>query len=162
MKKFRKHLLIGVAALTLGAGTVAAYAEHPGCDGHGPGHGASAGHGKFGERMRQRMEQRINELHAKLKLDTTQESAWKEYVAKMRPEAPPQRPQRPDPAESGKLTAPERMDRMVTLMKQREARMEERAAATRTFYATLTPPQQQVFNDAFPGRHHRPEHGAPH
>src|SRR3569833_1291821 len=151
MRKFRKHLLIGVAALTLGTGTVAAYAEHSGCDGHGPGRGASGGHGIFCERMKQRMEQRINELHAKLKLDATQEAAWKEYVAKMRPEAPPQRP---DPAEFEKLTAPERMDKMLALMKQREARMEDRAAATRTFYATHTPPQQQVFNDAFPGRHH--------
>lgn len=150
MKRFRKHLLIGMTALTLGAGSVAAYAHHPDCDGMGPEHGAAAHHEKFAERMKQRFEKRAADLHAKLKLSPAQETAWNGYLAKMRPEAPPARPNR---AELDKLSAPERMEKMLTFMKAHENRMAERVAATKDFYATLTPQQQKIFNDEF--IHHR-------
>ena len=161
MKKFRRHLLGGLVALTLGAGSVAAYANRPACDGWGEGHASAADHQKFAERMKQRIEKRETELHSKLKLNAGQETAWNSYIAKMRPEAPPARPDR---AGFDKLPAPERMEKMLDLMKQREGKMAERVAATKEFYATLTPEQQQVFNDAFghrPHRFHRRHHHHP-
>ena len=152
MKKFRRHLLGGLVALTLGAGSVAAYANQPACEGWGEGHASAADHQKFAERMKQRIAKREAELHGKLKLNAGQEAAWNSYIAKMRPEAPSARPER---ARFDKLPAPERMEKMLELMKQREGKMTQRLAATKEFYAVLTPEQQQVFNDAFGHRRHR-------
>ena len=152
MKKFRKHLLIGMTALTLGAGSFAAYANQPACDAHGWHHGSAADHAKFVERMKARIAKREAELHTQLKLNPSQEAAWNAYIAKMQPEAPPQRPSR---AEIDKLSVPERMQKRLDMMKQHEDKMAQRVAATRDFYATLSPEQQKVFNDAF---HRRPHH----
>jgi Spy/CpxP family protein refolding chaperone len=57
----------------------------------------------------------------------------------------------PDRAEIDKLTTPERLDKMRDLRKQRDAEMDKRDAATRTFYATLTAEQKKTF-DANTGR----------
>lgn len=151
MTTLRKHLLVGMLALGLGAGSLAAYAQRPDC---GPMGGPA---GMHGERMKERMEKRQAELHDKLKLNPSQEQAWNAYVAKMKPA---ERPQRPDRAEFDKLSAPERMEKMLGFMQQGEKRMAERVAATKEFYAVLTPEQRQVFDEAFrhggPGmRHHR-------
>lgn len=155
MKNFRKHLLTGIAALGLCAGTVAAYADRPDCGPMGASHHASAGdHQKFAERMKARMAKREAELHDKLKLNASQEAAWNDYVAKMKPA---DRPARPDRAEFDKLPAPERMDRMLAMMKDGEARMAGRVAATKTFYAVLTPEQQKTFDQQF--RHGPRHHG---
>ena len=150
MTKFRKHLLIGIVALGLGAGSVAAYADKPACDGRA---GAGMHHwdsAKFAERM----EKRRAELHAKLKLSPAQEPAWNTFVAKTKPGTPPARPDR---AELAKMTTPERMDRMLAAMRARETRMEEHVAATKDFYAVLTPEQKKIFDEQFlpkPGHHH--------
>jgi protein CpxP len=62
---------------------------------------------------------------------------------------------RPDRAEWEKLSAPERMEKQLALMKEREARMADRLAATKAFYAQLTPEQQKIFNENFmTGRRH--------
>ncbi|HEY0584631.1 MAG TPA: Spy/CpxP family protein refolding chaperone, partial [Pseudoduganella sp.] len=52
--------------------------------------------------------------------------------------------------------APERMEKRIEMAKARLARMESNLAATKTFYATLTPEQQKVFDEKA-GRfgHHR-------
>lgn len=147
MTSIRKHLLIGIAALSLGAGSLAAYAGNP--EG-----GAPAGkHGMFGERTREHFAKRTAELHDKLKLSAAQEPAWKAYIAKVQPGEPPARPDR---AELDKLTAPERMERMLAHMKEGEQRMADHIAATKEFYAVLTPEQKKIFDDAF--RHGRGHH----
>ena len=146
MKPFRTHLLIGLAALSLGAGAMAAPADAPdrgrGCWEHmdGPDHARCA------ERMNEHMAKRAAELHDKLKLNASQEAAWNTYMAKEKPGEPPARP---DLAELDKLTAPERMERMLARMNEHEKRMEDRVAATKEFYAVLTPAQQKIFDDAF-------------
>ncbi|MFD2270255.1 Spy/CpxP family protein refolding chaperone [Undibacterium arcticum] len=46
---------------------------------------------------------------------------------------------------------------MLAMMKEGEARMSQRLAAMKTFYAVLSPEQKKVFNDNFRmmhGRHH--------
>jgi Spy/CpxP family protein refolding chaperone len=153
MKNFRKQLLIGMATLALGAGTVAAYADGADCAGMGRGHASAGDHQKFAERMKERMAKRQAELHDKLKLNASQQAAWNDYVAKMNPG---ERPARPDRAEFDKLSAPERMEKMLARMKDGEARMAERVDATKAFYAVLTPEQQKTFDEEFrhgPGRH---------
>jgi periplasmic protein CpxP/Spy len=146
MKNFRKQLLIGIAALGLGAGAVAAHADGPGCDGMGRGHASAGDHLKFAERMQERMAKRQAELHGKLKLNASQETAWKAYVAKMTPSA---HPTRPDRAEFDKLPAPQRMEKMLAMMKDGEARMADRVAATKAFYEVLTPEEKKTFDEEF-------------
>jgi periplasmic protein CpxP/Spy len=146
MKAFRTHLLIGIAALSLGAGSVAAPADAPARDKGCWEHMGGAEHGRFAERMREHMAKRAAELHDKLKLNASQEMAWNTYMAKVKPD---ERAARPDRAELDKLTAPERMDWMLAHMKEHEKRMEDRAAATKEFYAVLTPQQKKIFDDEF-------------
>ena len=151
MSTFRKRLLIGIGASSLGVGSVAAIAGGPGC-GHMGGPHAFGDSGKGGERMRERMEKRAAELHDKLKLNASQENAWRTYVEKMKPAGSFARPDR---AALEKMTAPERMEKMHALMKEREKFMAERVAATKEFYGVLTPEQQKVFDEQFqrgPGR----------
>ncbi|OWW21465.1 Spy/CpxP family protein refolding chaperone [Noviherbaspirillum denitrificans] len=155
MTTFRQRLLIAVMAAGLGAASVATYAAGPDC-------GPMGGHASFGERgrspeqMAAHFEKRQSELHDKLKLNANQESAWKAYMARIKPVEPQKRPDR---AEIDKLPAPERMERMYGFMQEREKHMADRIAATKEFYAVLTPEQKKVFDDEFrqgPGhRRHR-------
>lgn len=152
MTSFRKHLLIGMTALSLGIGSVASLAQTP-AGGPMGGAGAMGDHGKFGERMKEHMAKRAAELHDKLKLNPTQEKAWNAYMDKVKPG---ELPARPDRAELDKLTAPERMERRLAHMKDAEKRMEQHVAATKEFYAVLTPEQQKIFDEEFrhgAGRH---------
>jgi hypothetical protein len=160
MNKFHQSVLIGMTVFGLGAGAVSAQADTGADQQKAPAATWQGGHGKQRDpaKFREHMEKRINELHDKLKLSASQEPAWKTYIAAMQPQ---QRPQRPDRAEWAKLSAPERMEKALGRMKDREAQMADRLAATKTFYATLTPEQQKVFNDnsrmgphGGHGRHH--------
>jgi protein CpxP len=158
MNKFSKRLLVGLTVLGLSAGAIVAHADDG--DGMGWSHGRMAMHdgadqGKFAEKMKARIAKHQAEVHDKLKLSAAQEPAWKTYVASMTPSAMPQRPSR---AEIDKMTAPERMEKMLAMMKEGEARMSQRLAALKTFYAVLTPEQKKVFDDNFRLAHRR-HHG---
>lgn len=107
------------------------------------------------ERGTQHMAQRATDLKAKLKLSPEQEAAWNTYIAAMKP---PARPPLPNRADIDKLSTPERLDKMRELRQQREAEFDQRDAATRTFYATLSPEQKKTFDDNT-GRSFR--HGRP-
>lgn len=140
MTKLRKSILIGLAAAGLGVASVSAFAnrEHCGPMGHD-----SAKYGAWAEKYQAR-------LHDRLKLRPDQEAAWTAFVGKMKPVAAAGRP------DWSALPAPERMEQMVSHMKEREAQMEQRLAALKEFYAVLTPEQQKLF-DAQHGR--RGRHG---
>ncbi|MFN4350861.1 MAG: Spy/CpxP family protein refolding chaperone [Hylemonella sp.] len=134
--------------------------------GPGPAAGAGAGpgmhqpdgerHARQQERMKEQMAKRAAELKTKLKLSTEQESSWNAFLAAMKPPAHASMPKREDMA---KLSTPERLDKMNELRKQREATFEQRDAATRTFYGSLSAEQKKVFDEstARSGRqgHHR-------
>lgn len=151
MITIRKQLITAVAAAYVAIGSCAAYAQAPAAD--APQHD----HATMAARMKERMAKRQQELHDKLKLNASQESAWQTYIGKLQPGQPPAHPSR---EEMAKLSAPERMDRMLAMMKEHEKRMEARVAATKEFYAVLTPDQQKIFNDEFGrGMHERHEHG---
>lgn len=149
MTQFRKHLLIGLTAFSLGAGAFAVHAAGPDT---APQHD-SMNSAERRQHMQERMAKRQAELHDKLKLSAAQEPAWKTFTDRMNPGNPPARP---DDAELANLSAPERMERGLAMMKEGEKRMADRLAAVKEFYAVLTPEQQKIFNDEFAQRrHHR-------
>ena len=104
--------------------------------------------GKGFERMQERRAKHLADLKAKLKIDASQEGAWSTFTSAIQPPAPPA--QRPDRAamraEFEKMTTPQRLDRMQARQSERAARFAQRADATRSFYAALTPAQQKTFD----------------
>jgi hypothetical protein len=53
---------------------------------------------------------------------------------------------RPERGEFENLTTPERIDRMRAMRTTRNAEMDRRADATKTFYAALSPQQKKLFD----------------
>ena len=146
MTSIRKRLLIGISAITLAAGACAAQPA-------GDRVGGDWQDGRFAEHMKERMEKRAAEMHDKLHLNASQEAAWNAYIAKMKPANPASRPDR---AALDKMTAPERMEFMLARMKEHEQKFADRIAATKEFYAVLTPEQKKIFDDGFKfGMRHR-------
>jgi protein CpxP len=126
-----------------------------------PGHGM----GKHDPAQRQAwMAKRQADLKAKLKITPAQEAAWTTFTTALQPMAHQQLQQAhaADYAELSKLPTPERLDKMKSLRAQHMAemntRMDQRAEATKTFYATLSPEQKKVF-DAETSRMGQGRHG---
>lgn len=94
-------------------------------------------------------------LKEKLKLGAGQEAAWNAFASAVQPG--PRQPgvdRKAMREEFAQLSTPERLDRMQAMAATRHARMAERVAATRAFYAQLTPEQQRVFDaEAMPLQH---------
>ena len=129
--------LIALGATTLFAATALAH-DHDNCaQAHGlmqhDGSRMAALHAKYQAR-----------LHGKLKLTAEQEPAWKTFTEKTQPDLTRFKAQR---EEMATLNTPARLDRMLALGKEREARMAEHAAAVKEFYALLQPEQQKIFDD---------------
>lgn len=111
------------------------------------------------EQMQQRHAQRLAQLKDKLKLDASQEGAWSSFAAAQQPPArPTARPKREDIA---KMTTPQRLDLMQQRQTDRSAAFAKRADATRSFYATLRPDQQQTFDAETMRMMHRGGPGGP-
>ncbi len=149
-----------VAGLMLAAGL--AYSQGgmggPQCDMMGGQYGYMQGqgmshHGKGmmdPAKMQARMEQRQKALKAQLKLSTDQEPAWTAFAAAHQPRSDMMKGRQAAMADLAKLTTPERLDKMKELRAQRMSEMtvamDQRAEATKTFYAVLTPEQKKVFD----------------
>lgn len=88
---------------------------------------------------------RAQRLRDILQLTPAQEPALKAFLEAQTPPAPPAPPE----AGARPATTPERLDRQRARMVQGLAEFDRRAAATRTFYAQLTPAQKKAF-DALP------------
>lgn len=140
-----------VSALLMGAGFAAtaqitpppaAPADHPAM--HQMGHG--------GHMDRARMEamhaKHLAELKTRLKITPAQEGAWTTFTTAMKP--PAHTMDRPDHATLDKLSTPERIDKMRELRAkhhaERQAAMDQRDQAVKTFYATLTDEQKKVMD----------------
>lgn len=113
-------------------------------------------HGHGGEAMAQHHAK----LREALKLTPEQDAAWKKLLAS-------EHPMGMDRAQAGKaddwakLSTPERAERMLERMRSHEAAMSEHVAALKAFYATLSPEQKKIFDDAhsgpaYSGRRDRP------
>lgn len=158
MKPTLRHLVLAtatVAALTTaGLSLAGPHMKDHGCQGMGARHTHNDSP-RF-ERMQQRMAQRQAELKEALQLTPAQESAWNAYTTAIKPQTPP----RIQAASEDGLTAPQRMERHLTLMQERQAQMTQRLQAMRQLYDTLSPEQRQTF-DRFHQSHgrHRPTNG---
>ena len=97
-------------------------------------------------RMEQRMAERMEFFKFKLKVTPAQEAAWNTWTTAMKPAA--NRPQRPDRAEFERLSTPERIDRMRAMRTTRQAEMDKKMDATKTFYTALNADQKKVFDAA--------------
>jgi hypothetical protein len=173
MNTLRKQILIGLAALSMGAAAIGAQAQAQGqvqgqVQAPESRHGHAANHEQHEARMAEFMAKRQAKLHDELKLTSAQEPAWNAFVNAIRP-AP--QANRPDRAAWASLAAPARMEKMIALSKEHTARMEQHLQALNTFYATLTPQQKKVMDQHalqqmggkggrhHGGHHHGGEHG---
>jgi len=91
----------------------------------------------------ERHTQHLAALKSKLNLLAAQEPAWITFTQSMQH---PARMARPERASLEKMTTPERLDMMKSMKAQRDAHMQQRADATKTFYASLSTEQKQVFD----------------
>lgn len=134
-------ILPGITLAMLGL-TTSAVAQWNNADDCGrPGMGRDSG------RMQQMRERRQAELHDKLQLNADQEKAWQTFIAQgkeLRAQG------HFDPQELAGLSAPQRMQKMLERMQQREARMQKMLDGLQTFYAVLTPGQQKIFDESLP------------
>lgn len=123
----------------------------------GPGHPMEPGGSgwRHHESIQGAHEQHLASLKAQLKLTDAQQDAWRQFTQSHQP--PARQARSTDTAEWARLKTPERLDKMQALMEEhyaaRKAQWLQHAEATRTFYAQLTPEQQQVFDTQTWHRH---------
>lgn len=158
MKHSPKQLIAAAVLAALGLAAVAQTPAGPPPAG-GPGRYERMERGdpaKMQERMQERRKARMAQRQARLKetlrITPAQEGAWTAWTASMQP---PANWKRPDRAEFERLTTPERIDRMRALRAERMARMDQRAEATKAFYAALDATQKRVFDLETTRRGHR-------
>ena len=97
-------------------------------------------------KMQAMMERRHAKLKAKLKITADQEGAWSSFTNAMKPAPDAMKRGMEMRAEMDKLTTPERIDKMRAMRAERDAAMDKRADAVKSFYAVLTPYQKGVFD----------------
>lgn len=144
-------LKILLSALIAGAG-FAALAQTPPPPPEPPmHHGGAMGHhmGRMDPAKMQAMHAKhMAEFKARLKITPAQEASWNSFSDAMKPPAKPM--DRPDHAALDKLTTPERIDKMREFrakhMAERQAAMEQRENAIKTFYASLSDEQKKVMD----------------
>jgi len=133
--------MLVVAGLAYSQAPMMGGGMHEGMQGHGM-------EGKDPAKMQAMMDKRHAALKAQLKLTPAQEPAWAAFMEAHKP--PAGKMGKPEMPDMSKLTTPERIDKMRELHAQRvaerTAEMEKRGAATKTFYAALTPEQQKLFD----------------
>lgn len=148
MKSLHRHL---AAAALLGALSLGAVAQTPAPPaGEHRGQMMQSERGRhdparmeqFRARMQERMAQRLGELKQKLQITSGQEGAWSAWTTAMAPV----KFDRPNRAEFASLTTPERIDRMRAHRAQRNAEMDKRMDATKTFYSALSAEQKKTFD----------------
>jgi protein CpxP len=148
MKTLHRHLLTAAVLAGLGIGAIAQTQTPPPAQAGGPrmmqGHGGhdAARSERFRAERQERMAKRLGVLKAQLKVTAAQEGAWSTWTGALQPT----RMQRPDRAEFQRLNTPERIDRMRAMRAARNAEMDKRFDATKTFYASLNPEQKAVFD----------------
>lgn len=138
MKTLHKAFVIGAVVIGFGAASLPAMAEEA------PQHQYAAT--KFDPvKMQERMDAHAKRLHDTLKITPAQEGAWQAYLTALKSNMP-QRGQF-DRAAFKNMPAPERLEKRIEMAKAHLSRMESNLAATKTFYATLTPEQQKLFDE---------------
>lgn len=138
MKALSKAFVIGATIIGLGATALPAVAEEA------PQHQYAAT--KFDPvKMQERMDEHAQRLHDALKITPAQEGAWQAYLSARKSNMPQH--DQIDRAAMKEMPAPQRMEKHIEMAKARITRMESNLAATKTFYAALTPEQQKLFDE---------------
>lgn len=88
----------------------------------------------------------LQQLHGNLRLSPSQEGAWNTFQQSM--QADPQQMARARDADAKMpgLTGPQRMELAIGMAQDNLDGMRRRGEALKTFYATLSPEQQKVFD----------------
>lgn len=94
-------------------------------------------------RMAEHMAQMDKDMHTILRLRPDQETAWRAFRDAMHPQDMPAMKMA---APNAPQTTPQRLDEMNRMAAERQARHAKMEAATRAFYAALSPEQQAVFD----------------
>ncbi|MFZ4287771.1 Spy/CpxP family protein refolding chaperone [Variovorax sp. HJSM1_2] len=157
-----KSLVLAGLLATLGAGAMAqtpapadAASPPPAAAHKGPREGM---HHRDPAKMQAAIAKRMAELKTKLKITSEQEPAWAAFTGSMKPPAPMAPGERADFA---KLTTPERLDRLHALRVARNAEMDKREDATKTFYGALNTEQKTTFDAESLRMLQRMGHGGP-
>jgi hypothetical protein len=100
------------------------------------------------------LEKNLETLREALKLTPAQEPAWAEWAGKAKAVRSEGKEWRKDFESWDKLTAVERLEKMLAKSKERQAKLEAQIAATKTFYATLSAEQKPVFDQQWAFRPH--------
>ncbi len=145
----RNHTIIASLILAAGLSGVAIAQggrSMGGCDGMGPmGMGQSGQMGKQGGMKvdpAQRAERHLSMLKGQLKISPEQEPLWQAYAEKMKADAGKGMHAMRDQMADTKLTAPERMTKMQTLMEEHLTKMKGVHDSFNRLYAALTPEQK--------------------
>lgn len=152
-RSFAKRAL--VVGLIAGSGILAASsfampagdsAHREGCGQHG-----QKSHGNWQENRAKH----LSELKEKLQLSPEQTAAWDAFAGAGEKGMRQGMDKQAMRSEFEKLNTPQRLDKMMALSEARRAKMAERAAAVKAFYAQLTPEQQKVFDAEAKAGFHR-------
>ena len=150
MKSTLKPLLLAILWASTGAAAVAQHMGPGGAMQHDGMMMQRGGEHRMGDRdpakMQAMMEGHHAKLKAKLKITADQEGAWTNFTNAMKPAPDAMKRRMEMRAEMDKLTTPERIDKMRAMRAERDAAMDKRADAIKTFYAVLTPYQKGVFD----------------
>lgn len=146
-------LALGGVILSAGLAT-ASIAQQPPPATAMPGHGQHDGrHG--GMRHADPAEhaaKRAEHLRAALQLRPDQEAALKAFIDSHQRPAGAREKHHEGRGEMAGLTTPQRLDARKARMAEHQARFEQHAAATKRFYAQLSPAQQKAFDALHAGR----------
>ena len=88
----------------------------------------------------------LQRLHSDLQLSASQEAAWTTYQQSLQIDPQDYQRQRDAQAKLPGLTGPARMDLAISMAEQNLAGMRQRGDALKSFYATLSPAQQKIFD----------------
>lgn len=147
MKRTHKIITGLILAGTLSG--VALAQGRGGCDGMG-GMGMMGQGGPLGRHAAmkfdpaERAEQRLDYLKYQLKITAAQEPLWNAFAEQTKAGAGKGMQALQGQAADAKLTAPERMARMQSLMEERLAALKGVSESFSRLYAALTPEQQQI------------------
>jgi hypothetical protein len=154
--------LLLVAGLAYSQAPMMGGGMHEGMHGQGMDQPGMGGMGHMDPaKMQAMMDKRHAALKAELKLTPAQEPAWAAFMEAHK--APAGKMGKPEMPDMSKLTTPERIDKMKELrarrMSEMAAEMDKRGAATKVFYAALTPEQQKLFDAHEMKGHNMKGHG---
>lgn len=163
MKTCTKPLAIGLALFSLAATGPSWAEEPPAAPGGMPAMPGEPGDGPKNCPKERYMEEQMTQIHSELKLAPAQEADWKTWSDKVNQARADKKEARPDFEALKKLPAPERLQKLIDAGKTRDAMLETVLAATKTFYATLSPEQRKTFDDLTPFGERAPKwhHGGP-